>query len=375
MRACAISLIAALSVVSACREIDLVHDVPAFEWPTGSPRRLTFNVGDDRNPVWSPGGDSIYYSAQGYPGIPLGRGILVAAPADGGQVRALYPFLHSTPLGPRYHLAPMPAPDGERMLFLEIVGEAAPAECRRSDVATECPGPAPLLQRAHLVVRALDEGSAAPAQIAVVDLPGRASRAAPPPYSDESYPYHQLYRNGRVAFTASWAPDSRRVVFSNGLQLFLWTPGAGEPEPLPGTEHALHPAWAPDGVLIAFMRLRPTTSLAHSCTCDEEGNVRPVIRTVHEAGTAQLELVRPDGVHAGVLGAGEDPAWGPDGSLYARRDGAIVRIDVATGTAQAIAGTDHGAEPAVSPDGSRLAFTHLPAAGGSDVWVVDLDTH
>ncbi len=370
MRAATCALVAAASLVCGCREVELATEVPEFEWQSESPRRLTFNVGDDRNPQWSPNGDSVYYSAQGYPGLPLAPGVLVAAPAGGGTVRPLYRFLHETTLGPQYHVAPAVSPDGQRILFLNVIAEAPPAECRMGDDL--CPGVDPRIQRANLTVRDIDEASTTPPVIIAVDLPGRGSRALPEPYNDHSYPYHELYAVGRIAFTAAWAPDNQRVVFSDGIQLYLWTPGVNAPEPIPGTDHATHPAWSPDGAFIAFMRLRPQSSATSMCGCSSGQEAWGVLRTHHAMGTRSLELVRPDGSEVIVLGPGEDPAWAPDGSLYARRERGIARIDIETGMATPVLGTNDGVEPAVSPDGSRLAFTHMPDAGGSDVWVVDL---
>jgi Tol biopolymer transport system component len=372
MRASALVLLAAAVVLPACRDIELATEIPQFEWGE-PPRRLTFNVGDDRNPQWSANGDSVYYSAQGYPGLPLAPGVLVAASVTGGTVRPLYRSLHETVVGPRYHVAPVVSPDGQRMLFIDIAAVDAPAECIATTTGEPCPGAEPLLRRVHLTVRDLAETGTVTQHILVVDMPGRAERGLPEPYTDHSYPYHQLYQDGRIAFTASWSPDGERIVFSNGLQLFLWTPGDAEAQPIPGTDHGMRPAWSPDGARIAFMTLRPHSTTANLCACSQDGSSSDVIRHVYVAGDATLELIAPDGTANTIIAQGEDPAWGPDGSLYARVTGRIARIDPQTGTATPIPGTDGGAEPAVSPDGAHLAFIHLPDAGGSDVWVVDLD--
>ena len=60
--------------------------------------------------------------------------------------------------------------------------------------------------------------------------------------------------------------------------------------------------------------------------------------------------------------------------VVVRVAGRIARVDTDTGAATPVPGTDDGYEPALSPDGRLLAFTRRPDSGGSDVWVVELDT-
>ena len=110
-------------------------------------------------------------------------------------------------------------------------------------------------------------------------------------------------------------------------------------------------------------------------------------RTIHFSADPMIVLTRPDGSASQVLGQGTDPAWSPDG-LYvyasARSDGSpmIVRMPVDGGPVTTVPRTERGIEPAVSPDGRRLAFARsappdepgAPYDPGAphDVWVLEL---
>lgn len=86
-------------------------------------------------------------------------------------------------------------------------------------------------------------------------------------------------------------------------------------------------------------------------------------------------LVRPDGSERLELGEGDDPAWSPDGSwVYLRRGDRIVRVARTGGAATAVANTERGRAPAVSPDGSQLAFSRRKPqlTTDYDIWVVPL---
>lgn len=361
----------ALCVTGSCRDVGRISEVAPFEWPDGSPRLLTYNVGNDQNATWSAAGDSVYYSAAGYPGVPLAPGVLLVAPHTGGTVRPVFAFLHSGQVSEAHHVAPTISPDGRRIAFFDIVREAAEVECDApSTEGSSCPGSQPRLERAQLVVRDVNEASSEAAALDVV-LPGRGQRVFPP-FEENAYPYHELYaRDGRIVFTIAWAPDGERVAFSDGVGLYVWTPGTDTPVRLPNIEYALHPTWSPDGEWLAFMQLAPTASASIGCTC-ADGAV--VVRTYHETDPAMLAVVRPDGSGMRMLGAGQDPSFAPDGTLYAHVAGRIARVDTDTGAATPVPGTDDGYEPALSPDGRMLAFTRRPDSGGSDVWVVELDT-
>ena len=102
-----------------------------------------------------------------------------------------------------------------------------------------------------------------------------------------------------------------------------------------------------------------------ACPCRQE--------TV-EIDAAGWEIVLHDlnGGTVTSLGPGLEPAFDPLARRVAvRRPDALYWIELATGTAEIIAGTEGGYAPAVAPDGSKLAFS-AETFGNSDVFYVRL---
>src|SRR5690606_33983391 len=123
------------------------------------------------------------------------------------------------------------------------------------------------------------------------------------------------------------------------------------------TTNGVSAAWSPDGAWIAYVEFARTDSVTYECSCVLGKAPEAASRTVYDS-VGTLVLVRPDGSERVELGAGEDRAWSPDGEwIYARRDDRIVRMPRGGGAATVVPDTDRGRAPAVSPDGSRLAFS------------------
>lgn len=353
---------------TACREIDVLGESEQFAWGTGATRQLTYNLGRDGEPSWTPDGDSIYYSAEAFPGLVGERGVLLAIPAEGGTARPVFPFLHATQAGgPAYHVAPAVSPDGERVAYVDITVMAVPSMC----VGEGGCGASiePLLERGAIVVRDRDESSARAPRTHAFVFPGRAPNTGG---LDRAFAYIDEFQTaGRVGFSIAWAPDGERLVFSDGIRLYLWQPDSGTPpQALPNSEYGVHPTWSPDGELIAFTRQQASDSVDVSCICGS-GLPRSATRRLFINVRGELTVIRPDGSVVSQPGIGVDPAFGPDGALYASSVGRLIRIDAATGQSVPVAGGEGGYSPAPSPDGSHLAFMKQ-GTGGYDIWVVEL---
>jgi hypothetical protein len=184
----------------------------------------------------------------------------------------------------------------------------------------------------------------------------------------------------------AWSPDSSRVAFRASDGSLVAQPiGGGDPVKLASGGTAL--AWSPDGTRIAFAGGVPGALDIHVVDADGRNDV-----VVADGPGAELEPTwSPDGTRLAFLtqpavgqsfalgivrgdGSGlrmyEGPdvsspyalAWTPDSSAVVYAKGAVqglFRLDLATGRANRL--TRFGGAPAVSPDGSRVAF-----AGGGE---------
>ncbi len=350
--------------------------------------RLTFSQGEDRSPIWSAAGDTIYYSAQGFGHLPDAPGVLVGIPRTGGVAEQI---LRAVQLPGRegWHVAPAPAPGGDRIAFIEIATllEVAlfcnPVLTDLSCSPARNSAPLPPLQQITVRVRhfdatgLLDEDPALKVDIAGAELvEGPNPFASPVFHIVHDFPFQQLFAAERAfVFRASWSPEGDRLVLSDGLRLLIWNIVSNDVTAVPDSDDGFGPAWSPAGEWIAFTRLARADSTNAVCLFQAPlGTACVQERTDYTPGSATLTLIRPDGSELRDLSAGDEPAWSPDGStLFFRRDDQIWRLVIASGETLAVPGTEAGREPAVSPDGSALAFAKRGAGGDHDIWIVSAE--
>ena len=383
-------LLAGLLTLPACRdgaELFQAEDLPAAG--DAALVRLTYNIADDRAPVWSADGDSIYYSAE--PALPPPRpiGVLNAIPARGGTARVLLGSIQDPTAPRRWLTAPAPGPDG-RLAYVEVWGRMFMDLCldpTSIEVVTTCESfdwvsLLPRLTEVRVRVRSPD--AIGPVEddpelrVAIDHFHFDETRhplGLPGVMVYRDHPFHRLFREDRTLFfRTSWDPAGDRLVVSDGLRLLVWPVGGGAATPVPGTDDGVTPAWSPTGEWIAFTRLERADSLFNRCAQYALGNLACVLEQhLYIPGERTLLLVRPDGSEVRQLTVGEEPAWAPDGrTLYFRSVDQLWSIAVDGGDLRPLAGTTGGREPAVSPDGRHLAFTRTDAGGTRDVWVLAL---
>ena len=364
--------------VLACRDGVPPFTPPGFDYA----ERITFGTGEDRDPQWLAGSDTLVYHTNSNGALP-GAGVLLTVPAEGGTALPLFGDVQRTTN--RIFATPVVSPNGQRVAFLDFV---------RIDVAATCAPPTPpamfdcnltqpVLDSMALRVRDRNAQQPLAADPALgIKLPGvdpSFRDVSSGSYVMQTLPFQQQYRQtGALLLRPSWAPDNQRIVFSNGSALFVWRVGEASATAVAGTADGVSPAWSPNSELIAFTQLVRTDSTEITCACAQPGAGpgAPFAlhrRTLYTVAAPRVVLVRADGTGRVELGEGADPAWSPDGqSLYVVRNNQIVRIAGTGGAATPIPNTQNARYPAVSRDGRRLAFSKPQLRSDYDIWVVAL---
>jgi hypothetical protein len=363
------SLILLTLFAGACRDVPerFAGPDPFDSISSSDAGRLTWNLKEDHSPAFSHDNNQIYYSARSYPGFPLTESLLLSVPRTVGRAKVILEEIQGA-VSPQPRLAaPAISPNGNSIAFVELTQLHDPTELcndRISCAVAPLPAPPPdtgaanaLLMQGRLRIRPLN-GSGNEVSIPIVFEGNQGDDRIAHPFQ------RQFERDRAEIFRPSWSPDGSRVVFSDGLRLWIWAVGGGAPTQILGTADGVWPAWSPNGDLIAFTKLQRGPVQTFGCECWRRGrplpvaNLRRVITNDGRRRVGTLQTIRPDGTGLATLGEGEAPAWTPDGqTLVFQRGGQLWRANRDGTNAVALPNTQFGYEPAISRDGRWLAFT------------------
>jgi Tol biopolymer transport system component len=168
----------------------------------------------------------------------------------------------------------------------------------------------------------------------------------------------------------SWSPDGRALAMFDHGRLDLYMVETGERYPLTKSgKPDSCPAFSPDGRTLAFRRW---VAWANSdlYLLDLSQDLKPV----GEPRRLTFQNLFTSGVAWGAVSDG-GVAWVPDGRALVYSAGGYLWRVASSGTSQpqklVSLGQDDGS-PAISPRGSRLAYTH--ATFDSDIWRIEISS-
>ena len=198
----------------------------------------------------------------------------------------------------------------------------------------------------------------AAAALASALIGGAAMLRVSAPRIAESWTFRPLTWSG-LAFVPSLSPDGKQVAYiwaedtNKGLDLYLQLVNGGSPLRLKDAQAVSKPAWSPDGSRIAFVRR------------DGGIYVMPAL-----GGAPQRVSMSEGGATGGGL------AWSPGGAffVFSGANQALYAVPAEGGQVRQLTKPAGAVDlsPALTPDGSALAFVRRTSTFNSGVFVMPL---
>jgi serine/threonine protein kinase/Tol biopolymer transport system component len=303
-------------------------------------------------PVWSPDGRSIRFTLEANNMTEVWQ-----IAADGTHLHRLFPgwagqwssggswtpdgayFLFSAGKSPNFDLWALR--EGARLFDSQA---ASPVRLTRGPIKADSPAATP---DGH---RILFDGTLESGELVRYD-----------PKSDKWTPY----LGGLAGMELDYSRDGKWITFVHYPDSFVWRSALDSSDRLQLTEplSALNPRWSPDGKLIAFSG-QPPGQLSRVYIVPAAGGA--VRQLTHNPSTANGDVSwSPDGSSL-VEGAAAG-----DASLDARQRLSLELLDVPTGHASKLPGSEGLWSARWSPDGRYIAALGFP----NRIWLYDVATH
>jgi hypothetical protein len=373
-RVCIGAVLLAGGLALACKSpSDVVYERPGFTPKLDEQGRLrvTFAPGADVLRGFTPNG-RLLFRAENL--VPFGAGwILASVPPEGGQVREEVGVYRPAF---RDQVSTLVASVTRRELMLWKPPMSGARGCPDSSETTEgTPGPAPATPSpVGLVIFSLPTEDGA----SITSIPSRAISTGA--VAVETVPggnilarvrvtpaLRDVARTGANPFGPIAIPGTDDIIYSDGERLWQASATDTGAAPAPLGEGA-YPALSPDGTAFAYARPVGLDSTVQTFTIPV-GLVQ-CVQTQVEITAASWEVVLRD-VDSGdeqVLTEGVEPAFDPLAQRLVVRGSDLQWFDLSTLTAVSISGTTGAFAPAVSPDGTVLAFSLFSSGTNSDVY-------
>lgn len=317
-------------------------------------RRLTFDPSIDSHPAYSPDGTAILFTSDRE--NENADVYLMRADGTGTPFKITNWDKSNETAGPGSW-----SPDGSRIAFFSDRGGNDDIYV----VSAETVRPKPVLSDPE---RDLHEPSFSPDGKKLVYSLETQNKAGELRVLDIETGRTRLVRRTELPMTAPvWSPDGKRIAFVDRIdgnsEVCAIDPDGSEFVNLTNDRSLdISPSWSPDGTRLAFISHRgePRGSRLYTMNADGSDPAPVTPRSGWEG----------------------DPTWSPDGSTFVfvcdRADSPGNLLDICrinsdgTGEKRVVTNRDHDTQPAISPDGKRIAFVAV-SDGNPEIYVVNSD--